>query len=72
MPFADAAGFLLDGEEGDGAHECSICLAEMKPAERVRVLPCVHVYHAPCIDHWFKRAAAGPACPTCKQTVALG
>ena len=72
MPFEDAKGFLLDGNGAGGVHECSICLAEMRGDERVRVLPCVHCFHSPCIDHWFKRSAASPSCPTCKAPVAIG
>jgi len=68
MAFAEAAGFLLANEEG-GGHECSICLAEMASGDRVRVLPCVHCYHAKCIDHWFSRVQS---CPTCKAPVVLG
>lgn len=74
MPFADARGFLVDGStDGDGGvPECSICLAELAAEARVRVLPCVHVYHVHCIDNWFRRAAACPSCPTCKAPVAIG
>merc|ERR1719231_1660284 len=81
MPFNEARGFLLvsdDAPRDDGkkklrgrpaprqpAYECAVCLAEVEGAELVRVLPCVHVFHASCIDKWFSRVAA---CPTCKQT----
>ena len=73
MAFDDARGFLVDGaNDGEGGPECSICLCELQPEAKVRLLPCVHVYHVDCIDHWFRRAAACPACPTCKAPVAIG
>ena len=76
MPFSEAKGFLVanaDGSDGDGTgHECSICIAEMGTEDKVRVLPCVHCFHASCIDSWFRKTTAAPSCPTCKTPVALG
>ena len=74
MAFDDAKGFLLDGSDSSagGGHECSICLVEIAPKDKVRLLPCVHVYHQGCIDHWFRKATACPSCPTCKTPVAIG
>jgi hypothetical protein len=80
MPFSDAAGFLLVDDddasanaqqlqdEGRAAHECAVCLAELQPEDKVRVLPCVHVFHQACVDKWLARSAA---CPTCKGSVSL-
>ncbi|KQK10758.1 RING-H2 finger protein ATL72 [Brachypodium distachyon] len=48
-----------------GSTECTICLAEFAPGERVRVLPgCSHGFHARCIDRWL---SARPTCPTCRR-----
>ena len=58
-----------DDAGDDAALECAVCLAEFVDDEFVRVLPCVHLFHASCIDKWFSRATS---CPTCKQPVALG
>jgi len=76
VPFSDARGFLLhdeaDADETDGADggiECAVCLLNFADDDAVRLLPCVHVFHAHCIDSWFARKTA---CPTCKQPVALG
>jgi len=76
VPFSDARGFLLhdeaDADETDGADggiECAVCLLNFADDDAVRLLPCVHVFHARCIDNWFARKTA---CPTCKQPVALG
>ena len=68
MAFEDASGFLIASEDG-GQHECAVCLGEMQSSELVRVLPCVHCFHATCIDKWLRKVAA---CPTCKSAMALG
>ena len=45
--------------------ECTICLSEFAPGERVRVLPkCGHGFHARCVDRWL---ADHSSCPTCRQ-----
>lgn len=31
---------------------CSICQMEFEPHDRLRTLPCFHVYHSNCIDMW--------------------
>jgi hypothetical protein len=46
--------------------ECSICLSELEGAERCRLLPCSHIFHAGCIDRWFERSTL---CPCCKAPV---
>jgi hypothetical protein len=46
--------------------ECAICLEALAPLERVRTLPCLHTYHADCIDCWFSSRHCGEyACPMC-------
>ena len=71
LAFKDAKGFLLasGSEEEGGAPECVVCLNVFEPSDRVRLLGCVHAFHAKCIDKWLQRSAA---CPTCKQKVELG
>ncbi|XP_031387030.1 E3 ubiquitin-protein ligase MPSR1 [Punica granatum] len=44
---------------------CCVCLSGMKDGEDLRVLPCTHRFHGPCIDRWF----SGPrkrTCPMCR------
>lgn len=42
---------------------CSICLAEYKDCETLRLLPeCRHVFHAVCIDAWLRLHASCPMC----------
>ena len=72
MPFRDASGFLISGEDGSD-HECAVCLADLQGDDQVRVLHCMHVFHVACVDKWFSRCAANTelACPTCKQPVPI-
>ncbi|KAJ0704794.1 putative transcription factor C2H2 family [Helianthus annuus] len=53
--------------KGDAATDssCSICLADYKPEDVVRLLPaCGHLYHVSCIDTWLN---AHPTCPVCRN-----
>ena len=49
---------------GDG--ECAVCQCDLHGAERVRLLPCRHVYHCECCDPWLERSNS---CPTCRTAV---
>ncbi|KAM0023141.1 putative transcription factor C2H2 family [Helianthus debilis subsp. tardiflorus] len=45
---------------------CSICLADYKQDDVVRLLPdCGHLFHCKCIDTWLK---ANPTCPVCRDS----
>eukprot|EP00451_Oxyrrhis_marina_P021857 CAMPEP_0204338290 /NCGR_PEP_ID=MMETSP0469-20131031/20954_1 /ASSEMBLY_ACC=CAM_ASM_000384 /TAXON_ID=2969 /ORGANISM="Oxyrrhis marina" /LENGTH=703 /DNA_ID=CAMNT_0051322441 /DNA_START=41 /DNA_END=2149 /DNA_ORIENTATION=- len=46
--------------------QCMVCLGEFKKGENLRRLPCMHSYHAACIDEWFDRSTL---CPVCKCDV---
>ncbi|CAG9321590.1 unnamed protein product [Blepharisma stoltei] len=43
---------------------CPICLESFLKNDKIRVLPCEHVYHKKCIDEWFSRKAY---CCLCKR-----
>ena len=49
---------------GDG--ECVVCQSDLVPSDRVRMLPCRHVFHCECLDPWLERATC---CPTCRAAV---
>eukprot|EP00126_Sphaerothecum_destruens_P001961 Sdes_comp15409_c0_seq1m4287 len=46
---------------------CVICLEEFSHGERVKILPCFHAYHVPCIDKWI--LSRHRACPICKKDI---
>ena len=46
---------------------CIICLEEFKEKELHRTLPCLHTFHASCIDPWLLKSAG--LCPICKKKV---
>ncbi|XP_074308230.1 E3 ubiquitin-protein ligase SDIR1-like [Silene latifolia] len=48
---------------------CSICLEQVNDGELIRSLPCLHQYHADCIDSWLSRKGT---CPVCKFKVEAG
>ncbi|KAI9433246.1 hypothetical protein BJY52DRAFT_1231605 [Lactarius psammicola] len=47
--------------------ECAICLDEFVKGDRVRVLPCKHIFHIDEIDEWLIQLKK--LCPICKADV---
>ena len=45
---------------------CSICLENFQMKDKVRTLPCCHIFHMKCIDRWLKGNAS---CPICKHDI---
>ncbi|ESW04041.1 hypothetical protein PHAVU_011G062500 [Phaseolus vulgaris] len=60
-------------EAGIGGAEdeltCTICLDQVKRGELVRSLPCLHQFHANCIDPWLRQQGT---CPVCKLRIGSG
>lgn len=48
-------------------NECAICLEEFKDGDRIRLLPCGHIYHRVEIDDWLCRIKK--LCPICKRDI---
>ena len=46
--------------------KCNICLEECKQGERQQILPCLHKFHASCVNEWIAR---NNSCPTCRTPV---
>lgn len=45
---------------------CSICLADYKNSDMLRLLPdCNHLFHAKCVDPWLR---LHPSCPVCRTS----
>lgn len=45
---------------------CSICLADYKSTDMLRLLPdCGHLFHLKCVDPWLR---LHPSCPVCRTS----
>ncbi|XP_065857364.1 RING-H2 finger protein ATL70-like [Euphorbia lathyris] len=45
---------------------CSICLADYKNSDMLRLLPeCGHLFHLKCVDPWLRKH---PTCPVCRTS----
>ncbi|GMY14410.1 RING-H2 finger protein ATL70-like [Fagus crenata] len=45
---------------------CSICLADYKRSDMLRLLPdCGHLFHLKCVDPWLR---LHPTCPVCRTS----
>ncbi|XAR64924.1 hypothetical protein NMG60_11008824 [Bertholletia excelsa] len=58
---------LLNGGESEStASSCSICLADYKDTDVLRLLPeCGHLFHLGCVDPWL---LLHPTCPICRNS----
>ncbi|XP_028820049.1 E3 ubiquitin-protein ligase znrf2-like [Denticeps clupeoides] len=45
------------------AGECAICLDDMGQGDTIARLPCLCIYHKPCIDEWFQVNRSCPEHP---------
>ncbi|KAM5556454.1 E3 ubiquitin-protein ligase SDIR1 [Rosa sericea] len=48
---------------------CSVCLEQVNTGELIRSLPCLHQFHATCIDPWLRQQGT---CPVCKYRAGSG
>jgi hypothetical protein len=44
---------------------CSICLEDFGKREKVRLLPCGHLFHSQCVSPWLTKRSSH--CPLCKE-----
>ncbi|KAJ6648804.1 E3 ubiquitin-protein ligase [Pseudolycoriella hygida] len=51
----------------DCTFDCGICLSPIAHQEFVRRLPCLHIFHALCIDMWLLRGKLD--CPYCRGNI---
>ncbi|KAI6191793.1 E3 ubiquitin-protein ligase RNF13 [Aphelenchoides bicaudatus] len=54
-------------KKGENQETCAICLDDFVENEKVRVLPCSHIYHTKCVDQWLTKNRK--VCPICKRKV---
>ncbi|CEO95729.1 RING-type domain-containing protein [Plasmodiophora brassicae] len=45
---------------------CIVCLLDFEEGDEVKLLPCLHAFHAACISEWFQQHST---CPICQQDV---
>lgn len=57
---ANAVGSMKSSED---ELTCSICLEQVNIGDVIRSLPCLHQFHANCIDPWLRQQGT---CPVCK------
>lgn len=48
---------------------CTVCLEQVNGGELIRSLPCLHQFHANCIDPWLRQQGT---CPMCKFRATSG
>ena len=65
----DALPVCVHSESAPSAYDsmCIFCQDEYAAQDEVRVLPCKHGFHKPCVDEWL---LANNSCPLCKVAVA--
>ncbi|KAJ8909177.1 hypothetical protein NDN08_005870 [Rhodosorus marinus] len=47
-------------------NHCVICIENFKRSDQIKHLPCLHSFHARCIDPWLERSGC---CPVCKHAL---
>ncbi|KIY99409.1 hypothetical protein MNEG_8552 [Monoraphidium neglectum] len=63
LPTQTAPAGGLTGEGGERL-ACSVCLEEFGDGQQLCTLPCLHKFHAGCIQTWLRQKAT---CPVCQQ-----
>ncbi|CAF4005940.1 unnamed protein product, partial [Rotaria sp. Silwood1] len=64
----DALPMVVFGQVADEFNqtECTICRADYEANERLKILPCGHLFHARCVAHWLSITRI---CPVCRQRI---
>ncbi|CAL4887166.1 unnamed protein product [Urochloa decumbens] len=61
------ARYRAGGGAPGASDDCTVCLAEFRDGELLRLLPkCAHAFHVQCIDTWLR---AHVTCPLCRANV---
>merc|ERR1719183_2542206 len=62
VEFGGDSADLKVGGEWSVQEECNICLETICKGDTLRRLPCPHVFHRDCVDHWLCTNAVCPMC----------
>ena len=66
LPYEEARVSYSLQKDSTATSCCSICLADYKKTDMIRVLPdCNHLFHDKCVDPWLK---LHPTCPVCRTS----
>lgn len=66
LPLVYITAMMLENSEEDS---CCICMEDYHVKERVRLLPCLHRFHANCIGSWTRKHNT---CPLCNEVIFRG
>lgn len=65
----DTGNAIGSMKSSDDELTCSVCLEQVSVGEVIRTLPCLHQFHANCIDPWLRQQGT---CPVCKFRAGSG
>uniref|UniRef100_A0A182NQG9 RING-type E3 ubiquitin transferase n=1 Tax=Anopheles dirus TaxID=7168 RepID=A0A182NQG9_9DIPT len=63
---AEIPTVTISEEQVERKLQCSVCFEDFVVGESVRKLPCLHVYHEPCIIPWLELHGT---CPICRNSL---
>lgn len=63
---AQIPSVTISEEQVEQKLQCSVCFEDYVAGEPVRKLPCLHVYHDPCIIPWLELHGT---CPICRSSL---
>ena len=49
----------------DDKERCTVCLCDYEVGDQQRALPCMHTFHADCVDEWLCNNSQCPQCRVC-------
>lgn len=65
----DNSNAVGNSKASDDELTCSVCLEQVNVGDVLRSLPCLHQFHASCIDPWLRQQGT---CPVCKFRAGSG
>jgi len=57
---------IYDKNKYSENYQCIICMEEFQKQEKVKILPCGHIFHGDCIKEWLLKQKT---CPFCKSEI---